>query len=105
MPGRDQDITGIQRVPGLDAIDPRIAADQVVAALGDIRCPVLLLNSREDHVVDPVSGDVLEHAVGGTVDRVMLERSFHVATLDYDKDEIETRSVRFVTGLLAPAGA
>ena len=27
--------------------------------LGDIRCPVLLLSSREDHVVDPVSGDVV----------------------------------------------
>ena len=27
-----------------------------VARLGDIHCPVLLFSSREDHVVDPVSG-------------------------------------------------
>jgi hypothetical protein len=32
-------------------------------------------------------------------------RSFHVATLDYDKDEIEVRTVEFVTGVLATAGA
>ena len=34
----------------------------------------------------------------------MLERSFHVATLDYDKDEIEARTVEFVTGFLRPSG-
>jgi len=33
---------------------------------------------------------------------VMLERSFHVATLDWDKDEIEARTVAFVTGVLPP---
>ncbi len=32
----------------------------------------------------------------------MLERSYHVATLDWDKDEIEARTVEFVTGALAP---
>jgi hypothetical protein len=36
----------------------------------------------------------------GPVEQVVLERSFHVATLDYDKDEIEVRTVEFVTGLL-----
>ena len=34
--------------------------------------------------------------------RSMLERSFHVATLDWDKDEIEARTVEFVTGVLPP---
>jgi hypothetical protein len=36
----------------------------------------------------------------GPVEQVVLERSFHVATLDYDKDEIEVWTVEFVTGLL-----
>lgn len=81
------------------------AADQVASALGDIGCPVLLLNSREDHVVDPVSGDVLERAVGGAVDRVMLERSFHVATLDYDAPIIEERVVAFALDVLGGPGA
>jgi carboxylesterase len=80
------------------------AADGVVAALADIRCPVLLLNSREDHVVDPVSGDVLEGAAGGTVDRVMLERSFHVATLDFDAPIIEERVVAFAVDVLGGPG-
>ena len=31
------------------------------------------------------------------MEQVKLERSFHVATLDYDKDEIEARTVGFVS--------
>ena len=33
-------------------------ADEVEAELADIHCPVLVLSSREDHVVESVSGDV-----------------------------------------------
>jgi carboxylesterase len=69
--------------------------------LAAITCPVLILNSPQDHVVPPVSSDVLAAKVSGPVERVTLERSYHVATLDYDKAEIETRAVDFarkVTG-------
>ncbi|HEV3495699.1 MAG TPA: alpha/beta fold hydrolase, partial [Actinomycetes bacterium] len=61
--------------------------------LGDVRCPVLILSSRHDHVVPSVSGDVLAEAVAGPVERVWLERSAHVATLDLDREELEERVV------------
>jgi carboxylesterase len=57
------------------------AAAEVGADLESVTCPVLLFTS---------------------VQEVMLERSFHVATLDYDKDEIESRTVEFVAGVLPP---
>jgi carboxylesterase len=79
--------------------------DLVAARLGDIHCPTLLLSSREDHVVDPVSGDVLERSVGGPVDRVHLERSYHVATLDWDAPLIEDRVVSFALEVLGGPGA
>jgi carboxylesterase len=81
------------------------AAADVEAALGSVTCPVLLFSSPQDHVVPPVSGDRLVEGVKGLVERIVLERSFHVATLDYDKDEIEARTVQFVTDVLAPIGA
>jgi carboxylesterase len=81
------------------------AAADVEAALGSVTCPILLFSSPQDHVVPPVSGDRLVEGVKGPVERVVLERSFHVATLDYDKDEIEARTVQFVTDVLAPIGA
>jgi carboxylesterase len=76
-------------------------ADQVSAALGDIRCPVLLLTSREDHVVPSSNGDRVLASVAGPVERVWLERSYHVATLDFDRDEVEARAVSFVQSVLA----
>jgi carboxylesterase len=78
-------------------------AAEVEAGLGSVVSPILLFSSTQDHVVPPVSGDRLAEGVKGPVERVVLERSYHVATLDYDKDEIEQRTVAFVTGLVPGA--
>jgi carboxylesterase len=80
-------------------------AGQVAAQLSSVTAPVLLFSSTQDHVVAPVSGDRLVAGVKGPLERITLERSFHVATLDYDKDEIEARTVKFVTDLLPTSGA
>jgi carboxylesterase len=80
------------------------AAAEVESGLGSVTCPVLLFTSTQDHVVDPKSSALLVERAKGPVDQVVLDRSYHVATLDYDKDEIEARTVEFVTGVLpAPA--
>jgi len=76
------------------------AAAGVEAELEAVTCPVLVFTSVQDHVVDPVSSQKLVARAKGPVEQVMLERSFHVATLDWDKDEIEARTVEFVTGVL-----
>jgi len=82
------------------------ALGDVEAGLGDIHCPVLLLSSREDHVVDPVNGDVVETRVSGPVERVLLEDSYHVATLDNDAPLIEAKVLEFVAAVLGgPGGA
>ena len=80
-----------------------LLAAQVALApkLGDVRCPVLLLTSPQDHVVPPSSSDFLAAAVSGPVERVTLARSYHVATMDYDKDEIEQRAVDFARKVTA----
>ena len=42
--------------------------------LAGVRCPVLILTSRHDHVVPAVSSDVLAEAVSGPVERLWLEQ-------------------------------
>jgi pimeloyl-ACP methyl ester carboxylesterase len=74
--------------------------DATAADLATISCPVLLLSSRDDHVVPSSSGDVLEAGVAGPVERVWLENSYHVATLDNDADEITQRVLAFVGRVL-----
>ncbi len=63
--------------------------------LPGITCPVLIMTSAEDHVVHPDNSDHLAARVSGPVERVRLERSFHVATLDYDRDLFAARVVDF----------
>ena len=74
---------------------------EVEARLEAVTCPVLVFTSLQDHVVDPKSSAELVARAKGPVEQVVLERSYHVATLDYDKDEIETRTVEFLSGVLA----
>lgn len=73
--------------------------------LGDLRCPLLVFTSVHDHVVPPSSSDVLAAAVSGPVERVRLERSYHVATLDHDAADIERRSAAFAAAVVAAVPA
>jgi len=93
------DETPIQ--PALSLFD---AVDDVVVRLPEVRCPVLLFSSVEDHVAPPAGSDRLAAAVSGPLERVMLTRSYHVATLDYDREEIETRAVAFAREVTGIAG-
>ena len=77
-------------------------AAEVESGLGSVTCPVLVFTSTQDHVVNPRSSALLVERAKGPVEQVVLDRSYHVATLDYDKDEIEARTVEFVTGVLSP---
>ncbi|MEN9504446.1 MAG: hypothetical protein RI958_372 [Actinomycetota bacterium] len=63
--------------------------------LPSMTMPLLLVNSINDHVVEPAQAEYLAATYGGPVDRLVLERSYHVATQDYDKDLICERSVAF----------
>jgi len=86
--------------PGLPleaAISLFEAVDELAPRLADISCPVLVFTSRQDHVVPPTSSDLLRESVSGPVEQVFLERSYHVATLDYDALEIIRRIVEFAS--------
>jgi carboxylesterase len=63
--------------------------------LGAIKCPVLIMNSPQDHVVEPMNSDHIAASVAGRVERITLERSYHVATLDYDRSIVEHETVEF----------
>jgi esterase/lipase len=67
------------------------------ADLARVTAPVLLFRSVTDHVVEPASGSVLLAGVGSTdVTEVLLEDSYHVATLDNDAPAIFTGSVDWI---------
>ncbi len=69
--------------------------------LGDVGCPALVITSRQDHVVTPADSEVIAGALGGPVEHIWLEKSFHVATLDYDRAEVERRTLEFAQRVTA----
>jgi len=65
--------------------------------LPDIRCPALIFSSKQDHIVHPSNGPyILDHIATSDKELVPLERSYHVATIDYDKDVIVDRTNAFI---------
>jgi carboxylesterase len=79
------------------------AVRELRPSLDTIACPVLVVTSRQDHVVPPESSEVLAGAVRGPVERVFLDRSFHVATIDLDRELVAQRTVAFVARATAAA--
>lgn len=88
-------------VPIEAALSMFAAVDGIVADFARVRCPVLIMTAPQDHVAPIVGSDKLAAGVSGPVERVSLDRSYHVATLDYDRDEIEARAVEFARKVTA----
>ncbi len=55
----------------------------------EILSPVLGFKSAEDHVVPPENTDYIIAHIGSEIkERVVLQKSYHVASLDNDKEQI-----------------
>ncbi len=77
------------------------ALDDLQDDLPHIRCPVLLMTSAQDHVVHPDNSDHLAALVSGPVERITLHHSYHVATLDRDRDKVASATVEFLCRVTA----
>ena len=72
----------------------------VAANLVSITAPTLVISSREDHVVTSDNGDVIVANVSGPAERLWLENSYHVATMDHDAEVVETATLDFLAKVL-----
>jgi carboxylesterase len=88
---------GYDRVPLKAFVSLQQLWSTTLADLGRVTAPILLYRSRVDHVVEPTSGRLLvERATATTVREVILENSYHVATMDNDAELIFAGSAEFV---------
>ena len=68
----------------------------VRACLDLVTCPVLVFRSAQDHVVPRASTRfILGHVSSADITEQVLTRSYHVATMDYDKQTIFDESLKF----------
>lgn len=110
LPGIGSDIakpdtaeSGYDRTPLHAAHSMKRLTLLVRRELPEVRQPVLLFRSTEDHVVSAASGRELLAKIGSAeVEERLLEHSYHVATLDHDAGEIFDGSLAFVRTHSAP---
>jgi carboxylesterase len=66
------------------------------AGVPRITCPVLVIHSRNDHSVPPANSKALFALLPAEKrSELVLERSYHVATLDYDLELVEANVAQF----------
>ena len=104
MPGIGSDIAdpdvvelaydGTPLVPLLSLINDGLAP--LADRYGELQMPLRLFSSRQDHVVEPANSEHLAATYGGELDHTWLDRSYHVATQDFDRDLITDEMAAFV---------
>ena len=95
-PGRDEH--AYPRLPVRSMRQLALLLRDVRRGLGAIECPALVFSSVTDHVVPPANQREL-YAGLRTGDKafVQLTRSYHCATLDYDKEQVFAGALEFVS--------
>jgi carboxylesterase len=88
--------TSYDATPIAPALSWLRAVPRVNDDLASITAPSLLFTSTVDHVVETDNGDELVNKSNGPVERIWLENSYHVATMDNDQELIESRTVAFL---------
>jgi carboxylesterase len=108
LPGIGNDVAkpgvtelGYDGAPAACVISALDAVAELASRLPEIRRPAILAHSPQDHVLPRASRELLEAIYGGPLEVLELERSFHVATLDYDAEMIERRAVEFALTVVA----
>ena len=70
---------------------------RVRGELHRVRAPLLVMHSRNDHTADPSNADLIYNGVSSEdKDIVWFDRSYHVITVDFDRDDVYERTYRFI---------
>ncbi len=91
-----------ERIPNAAVQERYVLATATGQMLPLLDKPLLILQSRIDHVVSPENGKRIGNAVASqSVTSRWLEDSYHVATLDNDRDVIVQELANFVNAGMA----
>jgi carboxylesterase len=93
----DVDERAYERFPTIAGASMLKMTHDIRGRLPDVRCPVLILHSKNDHTAVPDNATEIHSRISSTdKELVWYERSYHVLTLDYDKDDVYDRTFRFI---------
>jgi carboxylesterase len=85
------------RVPLRAAASMLQYTGKVRSELGNVTSPLLIIHSRNDHTAHPANAELIHKSVSSADKRIeWLERSYHVITIDYDRDRVRDLTTDFI---------
>jgi carboxylesterase len=73
--------------------------------LGKVQQPALIVHPRDDDIASLKNAQYLQAKLGGLVDTLILDDSYHMVTLDQQRHIVADRTARFVSWIEAQTGA
>ncbi len=101
MNSGDTTQAGILVTPGASLCELCLLVDQVTPRLSAIKAPALVIQAREDDLSSIKNAQYLQRHLGGIVDTLILDDSYHIVTVDRQRDLLIESSVAFATVLSA----
>lgn len=99
MQGKDSSEAGVFCTPVRCLSHFNAMCDRVKPRLGEIKVPSLILHPRDDDLADIDNAFYLQRHLGGRVEMIVLEDSYHIVTLDRQRQVVIDRSVAFADSL------
>jgi carboxylesterase len=97
----DASQAGVYSTPGGPMLEFRWLVDIVKKQLPSIKQPTLIIHPREDDRADLGNAFYLQRHLAGPVDVTILEDSYHIVTIDKQRDVVAERTVGFVARVAA----
>lgn len=97
----DSSIAGLPTTPGGAVLEHRWLAQEVRRTLGQISQPALIMHPREDDYADLSNAWHIQRSLKGNVEMVVLEDSYHIITVDRQRDLVVERTGAFVKAVAA----
>jgi carboxylesterase len=93
--GRSAD-AGLLYMPGRSLRELLKLISHLKRALPTIRTPSLILHARDDDITSPRNAAYIAAHIGGRVEKILLDDSYHMITIDHERDLVLEHSVDFI---------
>jgi carboxylesterase len=96
----DGSAVGTTGTPAAMVLEHRWMVKAAIKNLGRVRQPTLIVHSREDDHADLDNAMYLQRALGGSVQTIVLDDSYHMITLDKERHVVVDHTRDFVERLV-----
>jgi carboxylesterase len=95
----DSSRAGVAALPGRLMLELRYLVQRVKGEIGEVRQPALIVHPREDDRASLRNLHYLQASLGGLTETVVLDDSYHLVTLDRQRQIVVARTLEFAERL------